>query len=174
MKLLLIVFLLFTFQIAGTQVVPDFSNRHVAREIKKAYGTDQYSLRQIHNRESNLNYKEIRQNETLIGYVYINRVNSCRAGLCQVPDKNSSEYFDYMVLYNHKGEVKSVKVFNYAATHGQQIASPGWLRQFLGFKGDDDKQVGKNVDAIAGATISANAITEDINMATRTLQGFID
>lgn len=174
MKLLFIIILFFTYQFAGTQVVPDFNNRHVAREIKKVFSTDQYSLRQIHGHENNLSFKEIRQNETLIGFVYINRVNSCRSGMCQISDKNDSEYFDYLIIYNQKGEVKSVRVFNYAATHGQQIASAGWLRQFWGFKGDDDKQVGKNVDAIAGATISANAITEDINKATKALHGFVD
>lgn len=154
---------------AGTQSLPDFKHRHVSREVKKAFGTDQYSLTELSRNTETHNYAEIRLNEKLMGYAYLNRVRSCRAGSCPVPDKNSSEYFDYLILFDQKGEVKTVRVINYAATHGQQIASTGWLRQFSGFNGGETKQLGKNVDAIAGATISANAITEDINRATQIL-----
>jgi len=107
-------------------------------------------------------------------YAYIGRVNSCRAGGCSISDAPSvnieSEYFDYFILFNSNLEVELVKVFNYQATHGQEVTVKGWLKQFIGYKGDKSLQVGKQIDAIAGATISAYAITLDIEYKTKLLK----
>ncbi len=43
----------------------------------------------------------------------------------------------------------------------------GWLKQFTGYDGSDTLEVGKNVDAISGATISVYGITLDVQMKTR-------
>jgi Na+-translocating ferredoxin:NAD+ oxidoreductase RnfG subunit len=80
------------------------------------------------------------------------------------------EYFDYFVLFNEVGHVELVRVFNYQATHGQEITIKGWLKQFVGYTGDADLIVGNNVDHIAGATISTNAISVDVEYRTRLLK----
>ncbi len=108
-------------------------------------------------------------------YVYIGRVNSCRAGGCSIPNEatasnTESEYFDYYVLFNDKIEVDLVKVFNYQATHGQEVTVKGWLKQFIGYNSSKSLHVGKNIDAIAGATISVYAITADIEHKTNLLK----
>ncbi|NJO92948.1 MAG: FMN-binding protein [Chloroflexia bacterium] len=107
-------------------------------------------------------------------YVYIGRVNSCRAGGCSIPNESASntesEYFDYYILFNDKIEVVLVKVFNYQATHGQEVTVKGWLKQFIGYKGNKNLQVGKDIDAIAGATVSVYAITADIEHKTNLLK----
>ncbi len=101
-----------------------------------------------------------------IRYVYIGRVNSCRAGGCsdsrETIARDEFEYFDYFILFDSKGAVQEVKVFNYQATHGQEITARGWLRQFTGFDGSQPLDIGKSIDAISGATISVYAITLDI------------
>ena len=95
---------------------------------------------------------------------------SCRSGICSNPaDNNSefeSEYFDYFIIFNSEKVVESVRVYNYQATHGQEVSSPGWLRQFVGYMGKQSLTVGNEIDAISGATISANAITHDIQLRT--------
>ena len=105
-------------------------------------------------------------------YIYVGRVNSCRAGGCSIsndiPLEGSSEYFDYYILFDSEKVVREVKVFNYQATHGYEITSRGWLKQFRGHK-DQQLQVGKDIDAISGATISVYAITRDIGLKTRLL-----
>ncbi|WP_430810182.1 MULTISPECIES: FMN-binding protein [unclassified Carboxylicivirga] len=107
-----------------------------------------------------------------IKYMYIGRVNSCRAGGCSMPNPLSengpSEYFDYLVVFNRNGEVRSVKVFNYQATHGHEVTAKGWLKQFIGYHKDDKElEVGKTIDSISGATISAHEITRDIREKTQ-------
>ncbi len=112
----------------------------------------------------------VRQNR----YVYIGRVNSCRAGGCSIPNETlsntESEYFDYYVLFNDKIEVELVKIYNYQATHGQEVTVKGWLKQFIGYNGNKSLHVGKDIDAIAGATISVYAITADIEHKTNLLK----
>ncbi len=99
-------------------------------------------------------------------YIYTGRVNSCRAGGCsisaEVPKEGDFEYFDYFILFDKDKKVQLVKVFNYQATHGQEIAAKGWLKQFIGYDGSKSLQVNKDIDSISGATVSVYAITIDV------------
>jgi Na+-translocating ferredoxin:NAD+ oxidoreductase RnfG subunit len=107
-------------------------------------------------------------------YIYTGRVNSCRTDGCSVsgkePDSGNAEYFDYFILFDEDKSVQVVKVFNYQATHGYEITSRGWLKQFVGHDGSNSLRVNKNIDAISGATISVHAITADVEMKTEILQ----
>ncbi len=113
----------------------------------------------------------------LLGYVYIGRVFSCRAGGCSeegvdpgaVLDEDF-EYFDYYVILGSGLDVVKVKVYNYQATHGQAICSTGWLKQFIGYDGNEKLSYGKDIDAISGATISANAITYGVQETVQYLK----
>ena len=60
----------------------------------------------------------------------------------------------------------AVEIFNYQATYGYEITNKRWLKQFIGFGEDELLEVGKNIDAISGATISVHAITYDIQEKT--------
>ncbi len=103
-------------------------------------------------------------------------MNSCRSGGCSPSNTshNSFEYFDYLLILDTLYNVKKVKVFNYQATHGQEICSKNWLKQFIDFNGSDNLIVGKNVDAIAGATISTHSITFDIQDKIQFIKEKID
>ncbi len=114
------------------------------------------------------------EHKTPYKYLYVGRVNCCRAGGCSIspsePMDGGPEYFDYFILFDAKTTVQLVKVFNYQATHGQEITSKGWLKQFVGHDGTDPLQVDKNIDTISGATISVNAITKDVESKTELLK----
>lgn len=109
-------------------------------------------------------------------YIYVGRVNSCRASGCSIANnkdhQGTSEYFDYYILFDKEKKVQALKVFNYQATHGHAISAPGWLKQFIGHDGKQSLQVNKNIDAISGATISVYAITNDVNERSAFLRGY--
>lgn len=67
-------------------------------------------------------------------------------------------------------EVLQVKVFNYQATHGHEVSAPGWLRQFKGYRGEKTLRPGKEIDSISRATISVNAIKQDIENPNKTFK----
>lgn len=122
-------------------------------------------------------YYRIVRHDTILGYAYAGRVKSCRKDGCSIPRSmtadETSEFFDYFMLFNPKLEVVSVVVYNYEATHGQEITARGWLRQFIGYNGGTGLKVGKNVDAISGATISVYGIVDDIVTKTSLLRKII-
>jgi hypothetical protein len=108
-----------------------------------------------------------------VKHVFVGRVNSCRSGGCSSGLKpclsETFEYFDYFVLFDFAGQVLKVSVYNYQATHGQEITIKGWLKQFKGYKGEKALVVGKDIDTISGATISVYGITENVQDVTKAL-----
>lgn len=108
-------------------------------------------------------------------YIYIGRVNACREGGCLDPSIEKSmddefEYFDYYILFDSAFTVQEVKVYNYQATHGQEITSKNWLKQFRHYDGSKKLITGKNIDGISGATISVEALVYDIEQKTNLLR----
>lgn len=107
-------------------------------------------------------------------YIYVGRVNSCRAGGCSIiqnaANEGDHEYFDYYIIFDSSKTVQLIQIYNYQATHGQEVTSKGWLKQFIGHDGSEPLQVDKNIDAISGATISVYAITSDVEMKTALLK----
>lgn len=108
-------------------------------------------------------------------FVYIGRVNACKSGGCLDPSMAEAageeyEYFDYFILYDSAYTVQDVKVYNYQATHGQEITSKNWLKQFRQYNGSKKLVTGKNIDGISGATISVEAIVYDIEQKTNLLR----
>lgn len=110
-------------------------------------------------------------------YIYVGRVNSCRSGGCSNPamtmNLEPTEYFDYLIVFDSKVSVQQVKVYNYQATHGQEVGNKGWLKQFKGYDGSRPLTVGKSIDAISGATVSVYSITDDIQDKTKLLKKLI-
>ena len=111
-----------------------------------------------------------------ISTAYIGRVNSCRSGGCSgqtAPETgNDGEYFDYFILFDTQNRINAIRVYNYEATHGQEITVRGWLKQFIGFDGTDALRVGKEIDSISGATISVNGLVADVQSKSYLLKTF--
>ena len=160
----------------------NFKPKQLIKEINNQYKCDNPVFAELEN-NSNLVLDTINEkffkitNSTQIGYIYVGRVKTCRAGVCSVPDKfkskDSYEFFDYFILFDTLARILSVNIFNYEATHGQEISVKSWLKQFVGYDGSDELNVGKNIDAISGATISVHSITFDISSKTKVLKKYI-
>lgn len=161
----------------------DASSKTLQKELQKLSGIENPQWKEIPVPE-NLLVSDHLQGKfmTLSGqathemkkYIYAGRVNSCRAGGCSNPnlslDLETSEYFDYLIVFDTSATVEQVKVYNYAATHGQEVTNKGWLKQFKGYDGSRSLTIGKSIDAISGATVSVYSITDDIQDKTRLLK----
>ena len=108
-----------------------------------------------------------------VKYVYVGRVNTCRTGGCSITAyedlEQTKEFFDYYILYSATATIRNVKIFNYQSTHGQEVTAKSWLKQFANYNGKEPLVVGRNVDAISGATISVDATSFDIECKTKIL-----
>lgn len=160
----------------------DFHHRSLIRTLKKAGLNNESDIKEYKLSDTSSvkkifsgKYFQITGDEVNpYKYIYVGRVNSCRGGGCSISantsQANSSEYFDYFILFDSNLSVQLVKVFNYQATHGYEVTAKGWLNQFIGHDGSEPLQVNQNVDAISGATVSVNAIVKDIERKTEILK----
>lgn len=116
-------------------------------------------------------------NPQKIKYIFIGRVATCRTGGCNERfDKTEPlgfEYFDYYMFFDSLGAVKRIKIYNYQASQGYEITAARWLKQFIGYIGKTELRPGKEVDAIAGATISVHAMTKEIEMRVKCLSNVL-
>jgi len=183
MKKLIFLFGVWLVLLSGTSIPQggiNYAPKHLNKELSKIFNSSELQIVEIKtNKISSLEGKffTIQNAEKKVGYLYIGRVESCRTGVCIAPqegEKAISEYFDYFMIFDTIPKIKSVKVFNYAATHGQEVTAKGWLKQFIGYSGDSKLTVGKNVDAISGATVSVAGIVTDIEIKTILLQSLVN
>ena len=178
---LLIFCMVFYFGAIGQDDI-DYHNKRLMNGLKKSGIPDFSQLEEV-KLSSNNQYEPKgkffkvtdRLKASEIKYVYVGRVNSCRAGGCSnsgisTPQNLDSEYFDYYIFFDATKSVKQVEVYNYEATHGYEITAKGWLKQFIGFAGKDTFLVNKDIDGITGATVSVYAITTDIQQKTMLLK----
>ena len=75
--------------------------------------------------------------------------------------KGRYDYFDYIVAYAPDLSVLGLTVLVYRSAHGAAICQKGWLGQFEGYAGEE-LTLGKEIDAVAGATISATSMVKDM------------
>ena len=71
--------------------------------------------------------------------------------------------FDFLVILSPELEIEKAKILIYREQHGRQIGATRWLNQFKGMTVKDRPQLGKEVDGISGATISAKGMTKAVN-----------
>lgn len=181
---LILVFLFCSFSFVSKSQEINFSPKTLKKDIQKIWEVEQVELDEIRVPDSLYNnilldkgkiYHTASADKNL-GFAYIGRIYSCRMGGCSMDEgqdvahaDESFEYFDYYILFNTSLEVEKIRVFNYQATHGHEVSGKGWLKQFIGYKGETKLEYGKNIDSISGATISANAITYNVQESSRYL-----
>lgn len=163
-----------------SQASIDFSPKSLKAELIKANGKA-VELKELSiapelakNIQLGKYYSIIDQSFNLTKYVYVGRINTCRAGGCSIVQNTNSnqesEFFDYFIFFDANASVQLVKIYNYQATHGQEVTATSWLKQFKNYDGNKELIVGKNVDAISGATISVDATSFDIEHKTKLLK----
>jgi hypothetical protein len=84
--------------------------------------------------------------------------------------KGRFDYFDYSVYFSEELVVKGLIVTVYRSTHGAAICQKKWLSQFNGYDGEE-LNLGKEIDAISGATFSAESMVQDIQRCFALMTG---
>ncbi len=112
------------------------------------------------NSKLNGTFYKINCKKSSYKYLYKGKVDTYRSNSSS--QNNSSEYFEYIILYDAQKTVQKIKITNYSASHGEMISSSTWLKNFIGYQPGKTLEIGKQIDAISGATLSVNKITFDI------------
>ena len=163
----------------------DFENKTLQKELLKISESYHAQWKEITFPESLGAYVSVQGKFLVLDkpvglkkYIYAGRVNSCRQGGCSNPVQTltveTPEYFDYLIVFDSHFSVTQIKVYNYQATHGQEVTNKGWLKQFHGFDGSRSLTIGKSIDAISGATVSVLGITNDIQEKTKLLKNLVE
>ena len=171
-KIILSLLIGLTFLFAGFQANEGISvpENKLDKAISKIWKTESIILSELFLKETNpccsdMLVFSINSDSDSLGYALVNRVNSCRAGGCNIEHDEeaiSFEFFDYFIITDMNLQVLKVSIYNYQATQGHEVMSKGWLSQFIGFSGQEKLVYGKDIEAISGATVSAVAMNEDI------------
>lgn len=141
--------------------------KKVDKEIKLIFSIDKFLLEPI------LISKEI--NDQLQTKIFENdlfKINSDgkQLGYAYVGEAyGKADNFDYLVIFDNDLIIVKTKVLVYREDYGGEIGSKRWLKQFIGKGINDDVKYAKDIIAISGATISANAMTVSVNNLLRTI-----
>jgi len=85
--------------------------------------------------------------------------------------KGRYDLFDFMIIYNDKKEIEYIHILIYRSQYGQEITNKNWLKQF--YKKVKLFVYGRDIQALSGATFSAESITNKINKLNEILTDII-
>ncbi len=147
--------------------LPKKLQKKVTKEIKTAFDVEEFLLEsiqipdtlnaQLKTNISDTNFYKIISKSNLLGYAFIDKAPS------------KTDQFDYLVLFDKDLIIKKAKVLIYREDYGGEIGSKRWLKQFIGKTTKDELIYKKDIIAISGATISANAMTIAVNNLLQTI-----
>lgn len=103
------------------------------------------------------NLFRIKNDGNLLGYYYLGQAYG------------KADYFDFIVIFDADLVVAKIKILIYREDHGGEIGSKRWLKQFKGTTIDMNLKYQKDIAAISGATISAKAMTNEVNKVLKTI-----
>lgn len=72
------------------------------------------------------------------------------------------ELISYAVGVNPDASVKQVEILTYRESHGFEIKSPAWRKQFVGKTVQSGLAVGEGIANISGATLSCTHVTDGV------------
>jgi Na+-translocating ferredoxin:NAD+ oxidoreductase RnfG subunit len=139
----------------------------IQKEIKSVFKVDSYT-KQIINISNEINeslplkmnsenFFKINSEDNFLGYYYLGKAYG------------KADYFDFIVIFDKNLIVSKIKILVYREDHGGEIGSRRWLKQFIGKTFTNKLKYQKDIAAISGATISAKAMTNEINKLLKTI-----
>lgn len=76
--------------------------------------------------------------------------------------RGRTETFRYAIKLDPVGTIQRLEIIEYRSPQGAEILQARFRNQFIGKKATDRLHVGDDIDAISGATINANSLTQDV------------
>jgi len=140
----------------------------IDKEIKNVFKIENYSKQPINISSeiiaelplkiTDTNFNKISSEDSLLGYYYFGQAYG------------KADYFDFIVIFDKDLIVSKVKILVYREDHGGEIGSRRWLKQFIGKTSEKQLKYQKDIAAISGATISAKAMTREVNKLLKTIE----
>ncbi len=88
--------------------------------------------------------------EALLGYIVLDDVIG------------KFELISYAVAVNPDASIKQIEILAYRESHGFEIKSPTWRKQFVGKTADAGLTIGDGIASISGATLSCTHVTDGV------------
>ncbi|MBT8194991.1 MAG: FMN-binding protein [Bacteroidia bacterium] len=157
--------------------VPENFQKLVNRKLVKHFKVESIILKKSDRELMSANkqkttpyYNVYNEKEELLAHFVFNITDACSFGGCAVPGKQKSSgiFHDkiyYYVILNTDYTVQDIKVLEHESSYGMEIGTRYWLKQFFNTKPGNYK-LGDNIDGISGATVSVQAMIDDLNGLT--------
>jgi Na+-translocating ferredoxin:NAD+ oxidoreductase RnfG subunit len=95
--------------------------------------------------------------------VYIAEKDGKRLGYAIVDQvKGKSSFIKYLLAIAPEGTIRNIVILTYRGTKGAEVRHDRFREQFIGKRENDPLQLGVDIDAIAGATVSSRSIAEGV------------
>jgi hypothetical protein len=88
--------------------------------------------------------------DAVIGYVVLDNVIG------------KVELISYAVAINPDASVRQIEILAYRESHGFEIRSPAWRKQFVGKNAKSGLEIGEGIANISGATLSCTHVTDGV------------
>jgi Na+-transporting NADH:ubiquinone oxidoreductase subunit NqrC len=83
------------------------------------------------------------------------------------------ELISYAVAINPDASVKQIEILAYRESHGFEIRSPAWRKQFAGKTAQAGLAIGEGIANISGATLSCTHVTDGVRRITAIAQAVL-
>ncbi len=93
----------------------------------------------------------ITQNDSTVAYALLDNV------------KGKAMPITFLVIFDADGRIRNARIIKYREAIGGAVQNRSWLEKFTGLGASSAFKVGRDIDAISGATISVNAVTRGIH-----------
>ncbi|HPG34143.1 MAG: FMN-binding protein [Lentimicrobiaceae bacterium] len=70
--------------------------------------------------------------------------------------------FEYAMIIDSSFKIKNITILSYPATHGNAVTNKKWLVKFNGYSASNTPEYGREIDALAGATISGTSLSHSV------------
>ena len=158
-------------------LIPDQYQKTILRKLNKHYKpnsfTIQFNEELTKNSDSTLYipYYDIRNdNGEWLNYFVFKTTNACQFGGCIGETKIQNliepvmyDKIHYFVLLDSSFHIQNIQVIEHESEWGVEISARHWLKQFFG-KRPGKFELNQNIDGISGATVSVEAIINDLNL----------
>lgn len=80
------------------------------------------------------------------------------------------ELISYAVAVNPDASIRQIEILAYRESHGFEIRSPAWRRQFVGKTAQSGLAIGEGIANISGATLSSAHVTDGVRRIAAIVQ----